>query len=96
MFIETPLYEAGQVLSLASAALANAALGSEFYLQEINDVHSTLRTLSRYEFLCSTHQLLLTLFGLDSGLLRPLRWPPSPWVSNTTMVRSENVSIVFY
>ena len=51
MFIETPLYEAGQVLSLASAALANAALGSEFYLQEINDVHSTLRTLSRYEFM---------------------------------------------
>lgn len=48
MFIETPLYESGQVLSLASASMANAGLGSEFFLGEINEVHSTLRALSRF------------------------------------------------
>jgi len=47
IFIETPLFEAGQALSLASEAMANAGLGSEFYLNEINEVHSTLSTLSR-------------------------------------------------
>jgi len=47
IFIETPLFEAGQALSLASATMANTGLGSEFYLNEINDVDSTLRTLSR-------------------------------------------------
>lgn len=70
--------------------MANAGLGSEFYLSEINEVHTTLSALSRWVN-CRHLPASSDVYVLDSGPLPPIRWPLSLVQLNRTIVSAFKV-----